>query len=161
MSSTERWQYSKRLQLDTKLGSSLAQASWRFSWCGQGVPFSFPLVQPNGSTTDNHKILLQFNLHKLYNLWKFICNSKNYFYTYWSIHYNWKNISTLIGVYTITEKLFLHLLERIIIYIVNIARHYFSGILWWNITQYIDRRLRCIVLHLFFISSANLIKKLK
>jgi hypothetical protein len=34
------------------------------------VPLSFPLVQPNGSTMDNHKILLQFNLHKLYNLCK-------------------------------------------------------------------------------------------
>jgi hypothetical protein len=40
-----------------------------------------------------------------------------------------KIISTLIGVYIITEKIFLHLLERIIIYIVNIARHYFSGII--------------------------------
>jgi hypothetical protein len=40
-----------------------------------------------------------------------------------------KNISTLIGVYIITEKIFLHLLEKIIIYIVNIARPYFSGIL--------------------------------
>jgi hypothetical protein len=36
-------------------------------------------------------------------------------------------ISTLIGVSTITEKIFLHLLERIIIYIVNIASHYFSS----------------------------------
>ena len=32
------------------------------------VPLPLPLVQPYGSTTDNHKILLQFNLHKLYNL---------------------------------------------------------------------------------------------
>jgi hypothetical protein len=40
-----------------------------------------------------------------------------------------KIISTLIGVYIITEKIFLHLLERIIIYIVNIARPYFSSIL--------------------------------
>jgi hypothetical protein len=35
---------------------------------GQGVPLSFPLVQPNSSTMDNYKIFLQFNLNKLYKI---------------------------------------------------------------------------------------------
>ena len=67
---------------DTKMGSPARLRAGQFSWCGQGVPLSVPLVQPYGSTTDNHKILLQFNLHKLYNLWKIICNWKNF---HWKI----------------------------------------------------------------------------
>jgi hypothetical protein len=46
---------------------------------------SLPTGADQRCTKENHKILLQFNLHKLQNLCKIICNSKNYFYTYWSI----------------------------------------------------------------------------
>ena len=62
---------------DTKMGSPARLRAGQFSWCGQGVYLSlFPLVRLR--TMDNHKILLQFNLHKLYNLWKIICNSNEY-----------------------------------------------------------------------------------
>jgi len=37
-------------------------------------PLSLPTGVDQRCTKENHKILLQFNLHKLYNLCKIICN---------------------------------------------------------------------------------------
>jgi len=71
---------------DTNGGFAGVLARWYLSWWVKVFPLSLShWCSFNSRTTDNHKILLQFNLQKLYKIFTiFIWNWKK-IYTYWSI----------------------------------------------------------------------------